>query len=83
MPRVHYEELCVTTDGPRAVVRTCKACRAAVHVRHKVQGAGRGAGMREGNKGNGLALAHWKREHADELAALMQRWGCSAAKKAG
>jgi hypothetical protein len=81
MPRIHYEDLQTVTDGPRAVIRTCSECRAKTHMRFKgyVGGrAGRGVGMREGNKGNSATLAHWKEVHPEALRALMAQWGFAA-----
>ena len=77
-PRIKYEVLQKVANGPYACIRTCSACNAVTHRRMKayVGGrAGRGVGMREGNKGNGATLAHWKAAHAEQLEQLMCEWG--------
>lgn len=64
------ERLIVRVEGPFAVVRACKLCK-FVHSRPKLQGTGRGTGMREGNKQRGILIQHIKAEHPAEYAAAM------------
>ena len=51
------------TDGPFAIVRSCKLCRHSDIVR-KERAPGRGWGMREGNKQRGRVIQHVNAEHA-------------------
>lgn len=60
------ERFITTTVGPFAVARGCKLCK-FYHVRKRVRGAGRGAGMREGNKQRGILIQHIKAEHPEAL----------------
>lgn len=57
-------------NGPIGVVRACTLCKFS-HSRKKVAGAGRGAGMREGNKQRGILIQHIKECHPAEYAAAM------------
>jgi hypothetical protein len=56
--------------GPRASVRVCKVCKHAETVKTGLRNAGRGYGMREGNKARGRMIQHIKSAHPDELAKM-------------
>lgn len=53
-------------DAPLAILRWCTICNHSDVVR-KVRNAGRGWGMREGNKQRGRLIQHVKAEHPDLL----------------
>ena len=69
--RIPFDALMKVHTGPFGVVRVCSLCGEIVHRRPVIRGAGRGAGMREGNKGNGLMVTHWKSCHADSYTTLL------------
>jgi hypothetical protein len=48
------------SEGPAAVVRFCRFCKHVEVVRKGLRGAGRGYGMREGNKARGRMIQHLK-----------------------
>lgn len=52
-----------TYEGPFAVVRACNYCNHIEKVQKGVRNAGRGYGMREGNKARGRMIQHLKAEH--------------------
>jgi hypothetical protein len=56
--------------GPRASVRVCKICKHAESVRTGLRNAGRGYGMREGNKARSRMIQHINSVHPDELAKM-------------
>jgi hypothetical protein len=57
------------TDAPRGIVRACTLCRFSDLVLKPRPGtAGRGWGMREGNKQRGRLIAHIKTAHPEVLA---------------
>lgn len=58
------------SEGPFAVVRACTLCGFRSIVKKGLFGAGRGYGMREGNKARGTMIQHVKACHAAALAAL-------------
>lgn len=60
------EKFVTTTVGPSAVSRGCKLCK-FYHVRKRIPGSGRGAGMREGNKQRGILIQHIKSAHPEVL----------------
>lgn len=68
--RIPYGDLMRTHVGHYAIVRACSKCGEVIHKRQ--HGGGRGAGFREGNKGNALVLKHWKEHHPAELADLLE-----------
>ncbi len=56
-------------DGPMAITRSCTLCKHYDLVRKERPGnAGRGWGMREGNKQRGRMIQHVKSEHPEALA---------------
>ncbi len=63
-------------DGPGAIVRACRLCTFSDVVRKLPRGlAGRGWGMREGNKQRGRLIQHIRAEHAAEYEeAKAGRW---------
>ena len=56
-----------TVTGPLATVRVCIVCGHKEIVRKGIRGAGRGYGMREGNKARGRMIQHIKSEHPEVL----------------
>ena len=51
--------------GPLGVVRACRKCSFSTVVRTGIEGAGRGYGMREGNKARGQMIQHAKTHEGD------------------
>lgn len=55
-------------DGPFAIVGSCHHCKFTDTVRKAPKGtAGRGWGMREGNKQRGRMIQHAREAHADRI----------------
>ena len=54
-------------SGPYAKVRVCLLCGHSEIVRKGIRDAGRGYGMREGNKARGRMIQHIKAEHPEVL----------------
>ena len=52
--------------GPFAVVRVCNFCDYKVVLKIGLRNAGRGYGMREGNKARGQMIQHYNKMHKDE-----------------
>lgn len=50
-----------------AVVRACNHCKHTERITCGIRGAGRGYGMREGNKARGRMIQHIKAEHPEVL----------------
>jgi hypothetical protein len=70
------DELIMRVEGPLAVARGCRLCN-FVHTRPKHRGAGRGSGMREGNRQRGVLIQHIKACHPEDYAQLkanVQAW---------
>lgn len=68
--RIPDELMFKTLSGPLAVVRECLECKFANFVKKGIRGAGRGYGMREGNKSRGVLIKHFCECHPkryDEL----------------
>lgn len=59
----HYK----TYRSAIAVVRACIHCKHTERISCGVRGAGRGYGMREGNKARGRMIQHIKECHPQEL----------------
>lgn len=57
-----------THRGPLGVNRVCKLCKHSEFIVIGNKGAGRGYGMREGNKARGRMIQHIKTAHAAALA---------------
>lgn len=55
-----------TYRGPLSVVRACKWCPHVELIKKGVRGAGRGYGMREGNKARGRIITHVRENHPEE-----------------
>lgn len=51
------------TEGPMAVVRACDICGHLEIVKKGIRGAGRGYGMREGNRARGRMIQHIREKH--------------------
>lgn len=62
------DALVTVTAGPMAVVRTCRVCG---HAAIRKRAAGRGAGMREGNKQRGELYRHIRDTHPGALALVL------------
>ena len=72
LPRTRIQDDLMFTymSGPLAVVRACRLCRHIVKIPKGLRGAGRGYGMREGNKARGEMIQHFKAVHMEAYAAL-------------
>jgi hypothetical protein len=60
-----------TVEGPFAVLRCCNHCRHVEKVQKGLRGAGRGYGMREGNKARGRMIEHINTVHQDKLSSQL------------
>lgn len=66
--RQHPDVFISKIDGPIAIGRSCKLCQFHVVKRKERAGhAGRGWGMREGNKLRGQLIQHLREEHPEAL----------------
>jgi len=66
MPGHWADDFYTYRDGPLAIVRSCNLCRFFDLVKKAPQGsAGRGWGMREGNKQRGRLIQHIKTAHPE------------------
>ena len=70
--RIPDELMFKTLTGPLAVVRECLECKFANSVKKGIRGAGRGYGMREGNKNRGAMIKHFRECHPKRYAELQQ-----------
>lgn len=60
----HWFDYFRSYNGPFSILRECKICGHIVTKKKERQGmAGRGWGMREGNKLNSLIISHIKENH--------------------
>lgn len=66
--RAENNGLFTKVAGPFAVVRVCNFCKHTEKIAVGFEGAGRGYGMREGNKARGRMLQHIKAAHPAEYA---------------
>ena len=72
-------DLIITIEGPFGVSRRCKLCT-FFDQRRKVRGAGRGNGMREGNKQRGRLIQHIKASHPEAYAEALAAHRARAAR---
>lgn len=66
------DSLYKTYEGPLAVIRACSCCKHFEIVRKGLHGAGRGYGMREGNKARGRIIQHIKTAHPERYAEAVK-----------
>jgi hypothetical protein len=62
----HY----IKTTGPYATIRACRHCKHFEKVLKGLPHAGRGYGMREGNKARGRIIQHIKTAHPEVLERI-------------
>jgi hypothetical protein len=68
--QIKFQKYFRTFSGPFAVVRACNFCNHVETVKKGIPGAGRGYGMREGNKARGRMIQHIKENHLTEIQTM-------------